>query len=82
MHSWQLQDAKAQFSKLIRRATGEGPQEISVRGEATAVVLSRADYLRLITPHLSLAAFLKASPLAGLEIDITRNSSPDRDVDL
>lgn len=33
-------DAKNQFSKLVQKARHEGPQEITVRGELTAVVLS------------------------------------------
>ncbi len=41
---WQLQDAKNQFSKVVQKARFEGPQEITVRGERTAVVLSTRDY--------------------------------------
>lgn len=41
---WQLQDAKNQFSKVVQKARFEGPQEITVRGERTAVVLSARDY--------------------------------------
>jgi len=41
---WQLQDAKNQFSKVVQKARFEGPQEITVRGERTAVVLSAKDY--------------------------------------
>ena len=41
---WQLQDAKNQFSKVVQKARFEGPQEITVRGERAAVVLSVKDY--------------------------------------
>lgn len=41
---WQLQDAKNHLSKLVQKARFEGPQEITVRGERTAVVLSSRDY--------------------------------------
>ena len=41
---WQLQDAKNQFSKVVQKARFEGPQEITVRGERAAVVLSAKDY--------------------------------------
>ena len=30
--SWQLQDAKARLSDLVKRAASDGPQEITVRG--------------------------------------------------
>ncbi len=41
---WQLQDAKNQFSKVVQKARNEGPQEITVRGERAAVLLSANDY--------------------------------------
>jgi prevent-host-death family protein len=37
---WQLQEAKARLSELVRRAVDEGPQHVSIRGEPAAVVLS------------------------------------------
>jgi prevent-host-death family protein len=45
--AWQLQEAKARLSALVKLADTEGPQEIAVRGETAAVLLSRADYDRL-----------------------------------
>ena len=29
---WKLEDAKARFSEVVRRAQSEGPQRITVRG--------------------------------------------------
>jgi prevent-host-death family protein len=37
---WQMQEAKARFAEMIRRATREGPQIATYRGADTAVVLS------------------------------------------
>ena len=82
MHSWQLQEAKAHLSELVRCAKVEGPQEISVRGKPTVVVLSQDDYQRLTEPRPGLAEFLRTSPLAGLDLDLDRDKSPDRDVSL
>jgi len=82
MHSWQLQDAKAHLSELVRCAKTEGPQEITVRGKSTAVVMSQEDFQRLTAPRQGLAEFLKDSPLAGLDLDVERDKSPARDVDL
>ncbi|NBT97438.1 MAG: type II toxin-antitoxin system prevent-host-death family antitoxin [Methylocystaceae bacterium] len=31
-NSWPLQDAKARFSELVRRACSEGPQHVTVHG--------------------------------------------------
>jgi prevent-host-death family protein len=47
MHAWQVQDAKARFSELLRSATNDDPQAITVRGRTTAVVLSQDEYERL-----------------------------------
>ena len=78
---WQLQHAKARLSALIKLAGTEGPQEITVRGEAAAVVLSRADYdkLRGQRKVQNLPDFLLRSPLAGLNVDFERDRSLTRD---
>ncbi len=39
--TWPLQEAKAKFSELVRRAQTEGPQTVTVHGQA-AVVISKA----------------------------------------
>jgi antitoxin Phd len=82
MHRWQLQEAKARFSELIKTAQTEGPQEISVRGEAAAVVLSMADYNKLVHPKPGFVSFLRNSPLAEVSLDLERDKSPARDFEL
>ena len=82
MQEWQLQEAKARFSALVREAAEDGPQTITVRGRRAAVLLSAGDYDRLKRPKPSLAAFLQASPLAGTGLEIERDRTPPRDVDL
>jgi antitoxin Phd len=37
---WQLQDAKARFNEVVRRAVEQGPQHVTVNGEERAVVAS------------------------------------------
>lgn len=82
MRSWQVQEAKAKFSDLLRAAARSGPQRITVRGEAAAVVLSNTEYERLRARKPSLVAFLRASPLVGSDLKITRDRSPTRSVKL
>ncbi len=82
MRHWPLQDAKARFSEVVKRAGREGPQRITVRGEPAAVVVSETDYARLAGRKVSLAAFLAASPLAGVDLDLTRDKTPTRKVRL
>jgi prevent-host-death family protein len=37
---WALQDAKARFSEVVRKARTEGPQRITVHGREEVVVVS------------------------------------------
>lgn len=82
MRQWQLQEAKARFSEVVKRARTEGPQEITLRGEPTAVLMSREEYERLNVKKPSLVSFLKASPLKGVELNMERDKSLTRKIDL
>ncbi len=81
---WQLQDAKNQFSKVVQKARHEGPQEITVRGERAAVVLSAVDYDALRAGRPTLVDDLLSGPTwdDGLaEAVDARVKIPSRDVD-
>lgn len=82
MATWQLQEAKARLSKVLRAASSEGPQEITLRGEPVAVVVSRADYERLAGTPPGLVEFMQRSPLAGVNLRLDRDTSPTRPVKL
>ena len=82
MSNWALQDAKAKFSEVVKQASRQGPQQITVRGEPTAVVLSQTDYQRLLEQKPSFVNFIKQSPLTNIDLDIERDRSPTRDIDL
>lgn len=82
MNQWQVQEAKARFSELLRHAAEDGPQAITVRGHTAAVVMSKAEYERLKGRKLSLVKLMQTSPLAGADIAITRDRSPSRKVRL
>ena len=82
MSTWQVQEAKARFSELMRGADEAGPQTITVRGLRSAVLLSAKDYDRLSGRKPSLAAFMRASPLAGIQLNVERDRSLPRDIDL
>jgi prevent-host-death family protein len=62
MAEWQLQQAKARLSELLKRATDEGPQVVTLRGKRAAVVLSAAAFDRLIELRPSLGEFLLSGP--------------------
>ena len=82
MRSWQVQEAKAHLSDVLREAEKSGPQQITVRGRPTAVVLSTAEYDRLRGRKPSLVEFLRNSPWMGVELGLERDKSPPRDIDL
>ena len=65
--SWQIRDAKAKFSELIRAARSDGPQDINHRGKSVAVVLSRGAFDRLSHAGESLENFMHRSPLYDLD---------------
>lgn len=44
--TWKLQDAKARFSEVVRKAQTEGPQRVTVHGKDAAVVVSAKDYAK------------------------------------
>jgi antitoxin Phd len=83
--SWQLQDAKAQFSELFRRAQAEGPQYVTRQGKDAVVVLTAEEFERLTTrarQPQNLVQFFAESPLAGLDINLERQRDPGRKVRL
>ncbi|MFI4918369.1 MAG: type II toxin-antitoxin system Phd/YefM family antitoxin [Legionellales bacterium] len=82
MQTWQLQQAKAHLSDLIKEASSGNPQEITLRGIPVVVVLSLNQYEQLIHPKPKLVDFLRPSPLMNMEIDVTRDTSGMRDIDL
>ncbi len=84
---WTLQDAKNRFSELVRRVLSDGPQMVTRgragrEGQDAVVVLSMADYQRLVGRAGSLLAFLQRSPLADVDLDIDRQRDTGRSVTL
>ncbi len=77
-HVWQLQEAKNKFSEVVEAALSNGPQVITKRGDDTAVVLSYTDYRKLLLVQKKLTDFFRESPLVGVELDLSRDSSPLR----
>ena len=76
MQSWQMQEANARLSELVKRAESEGPQDITLQGKLEAVVLSRASFETLSGNKQSLVEFMRQSPLYGLdEIEFERDQS-------
>lgn len=80
--TWSLQDAKNKFSEVVDRARAEGPQRIQRHGKDAVYVVSCEDWSPLQSSGGSLADFFQSSPLAGAELEVVRDRSPSRPVDL
>ncbi|KQQ73839.1 prevent-host-death protein [Rhizobium sp. Leaf321] len=79
---WKLEDAKARFSEVVRRARNEGPQHVTVRGKDSVVVISSEELERLSrpAPKTSLIDFMEGLGLEDLNLD--RGADRERDVEL
>ena len=83
MHVWQMQEAKARLSEVVKCAESEGPQNITLHGQSVAVVVSRAMFERLTGNEHSLVEFMRQSPLVEADdITLERNTSLTREVSL
>lgn len=81
---WRLQDAKARFSEVVRRARAHRPQRVTVHGHDAVVIVAAEDYDRM-EPALTGAAIvdaLRRSPLHEVEIERLSVRAPVRDVEL
>jgi len=81
---WALQDAKARFSEVVRKAKSEGPQRITVHGREEVVVISVEEYRRAKgqPTGLELVKVMQDSPLRDIKIERTRTPIRARDVEL
>ena len=79
---WQLQEAKGNFSQLIKRAAGGDAQVVTVHGKPTAVVVSADEYARLTRRRGKLSSALLRPDLAAEDLDISRSRDSGRDIAL
>lgn len=78
--TWNLTEAKNRLSEVMNRALSEGPQTIRRREDAV-VVISAERYAELVGDRPDFKEYLLRA--VGLdELDLTRDQSPGRDVEL
>jgi prevent-host-death family protein len=79
-----LQEAKARFSEVVRRAKQEGPQHVTVHGREEVVVIGADDFRRLAGEQSgqALVDAMRTAPSRSASIDRPRLRMPVRDVDL
>jgi prevent-host-death family protein len=80
--TWPLQDAKARFSELVRRARAEGPQHVTVRGREEVVMISAEEFQRLSGGQTgaALIAAMQSCPYPEVSLEPSRGPRPVRDV--
>ena len=63
---WQLQQAKQQFSEVVRRALEDGPQVVTRHGREAVVVVSAAEFKTpRREPAKDFKQFLRSAPDLG-----------------
>lgn len=79
---WQVQEAKARFTELLRQAES-APQTITRHGERVAVMLSNKEYDRLRGLRQgSIVDYFAHFDLGDVEIPERERDAKDREVDL
>jgi prevent-host-death family protein len=82
MQYWQLQEAKAKLSELVKLTLQRGPQGISVRGKEECIIISKHDYEKLKGQKKDFLTFVEHSPLKNVNLDVSRDKSPTREITL
>ncbi len=78
--TWKLEDAKAKFSEVVRRAHDHGPQYVTVRGKPAVAIIDVAELARFMPAQaadIPLVDFLESLPLEGLDLGRERDLGRD-----
>ena len=80
--TWKLQDAKARFSEVVRRARTDGPQRVTIHGRDAVVIVAAEDH---VTPGAAgvrtgaeLVAAMQQARKLGLKLKPLRTYPPMR----
>lgn len=79
---WQLQEAKNKFSNLVDKARHDGPQVVTKHGKESVVIIAIEDYQKLNKPTSDLISFFNKSPISDINLDLTRDKSSSREIEL
>lgn len=81
---WCLQDDKARFSEVVRRAREDGPQRVILHGKDAVVIVAAETYDREREHRTGrrLIDALAASPLRDIELERPFVTGPVREVEI
>ena len=68
MRSWSITQARAHISELFEAALTSGPQKIERRDHESVVLLSQADWRRLVTEYPTVADLILDFPAAETDL--------------
>ncbi len=68
MKTWQLQDAKNQFSQVVELARKNGPQTVTRHGQPVAVVVSADEFKTMARPSETVAEFFAPLRRSGIQL--------------
>lgn len=71
-NTWKLQDAKARFSEVVRRARSGEPQQVTVHGEEAVIVVDpkRFEVRPKSAAPRTMEGFAEASAKYRLDVDV------------
>ncbi len=78
---WRLADAKNRFSELVTKAIHEGPQRVR-RHNDLVIIMAHETYEKLAGKKKNLKEFLLTKGPGLEDVDLTRDPSAMRDVEL
>jgi len=83
-NEWQLQEAKARFSEVFRRARSRGPQRVTRHGKEAVMVIPAEEYDRFSRRQRqgSLVEFFVKSPLVNSGVKLDRVPDYGRLIDV
>jgi prevent-host-death family protein len=81
VRTWQIKDARANFSTLVDKALSDGPQIVTRNGKKAVVVVSIEEWTRRERRHGDLVDFFANSPLREEGIEIERQRDYPREIE-
>jgi prevent-host-death family protein len=82
VRTWQIKDARANFSTLVDKAISDGPQIVTRNGKKAVVVVSIEEWMRRERLGGDLVDFFAKSPLREEGIEIERLRDYPREIEL
>ncbi len=79
---WQIQEAKAKFSQLIKETAVSGYQTITKNGEPVAYIVSKEEFELYLKPEKSILTVFDECPYPEIDLEIERSRDTIREIDL